>query len=70
VAHPYATFSEPSDPDARPGWRYLMHCARQFRDAVESCAPEGRNKTEALQRLDKAVMVATGAFHVRPKETT
>ena len=64
----YRGFTEPSDPEKLPRWRYVMHCARQLRDAMDACAPEGKNKAEALMRLDKAVMVVQGAFHVRRKD--
>lgn len=66
MAHPYFCFSEPRDPELSVSWRLFIGAAISLRSQMDGI-PEGTNKNEAITRLDKAVMVAQGAFHVHPR---
>lgn len=65
MPHPYSAFELPVGMDAVADWQLFLNSAVRFRAALERI-PDGPNRKEALRRLDQAVMVASGAFHVRP----
>lgn len=67
AGHPYSTFTTPERPEVVAAWESFMVWAVIFRQHFEGLVPPCSNKREALVRLDKAVMVARGAFRVHPR---
>lgn len=62
----YSTFTLPKDQSECSDAQLVLDAATRLRNRFETL-PDNRNRQEALDRLDKAVMVAMGAFHVHPR---
>jgi hypothetical protein len=61
---PYSTFSLPAEPSVCADAQLVLNAAHGLRNQLATRLPAGANRYEAIVRLDKAVMVAMGAFHV------
>lgn len=66
VSHFYNTFKLPKEPSACADAQMVLNAALGLRSRLETL-PDNRNRSEAIERLDKLVMVAMGAFGVHPR---
>ena len=59
------TFTPPSDPELAAAWAQMMAAGRALIESIQTCAPKGQNRAEAVIHVQRAMSVANGAFHTR-----
>lgn len=59
------TFTRPSDPELSARWVEMMAAGAHLIEEILRLAPDGKNRSEAVIHVQRAMSVANGAFHTR-----